>query len=291
MSNPRLAVVSVLLALALPVSAAREQTETGPSDASPILQRTLDRLAGVARLYKDNALRFTCDESVLFSGRGAPVHRRFRYVYRYSNGVLLDYRTERGAEPAEAGLETDFAEYGIPVVLLRAYSWVFLFEKGTRDAYRFAYAGEDTVLDRPAHIIGFEPIPPHDEARTAWSGKAWVDQESSQLLLVEAMRPQDRHQQQLLDAEVARTPEPTDPAERGTFTITRYSTVFDVVKNGMRFPGEVVIERIDHVVGDAPDEGRIRSEPVFRMAQTYKGYRFFAVRSAAEIREIVGGGD
>lgn len=291
MSNRRLAVASVLLTLVLPVSAAQEQAESEPSDPSPILQRTLDRLAGVARLYKDNALRFTCDESVLFSGRGAPVHRRFRYVYRHSNGVLLDYRTERGAEADDAGIETDFAKYGIPVALLRAYSWVFLFEKEMRDAYRFAYTGDDKVLDRPAYIIAFEPIPPYDKARTAWFGKAWVDQKNSQLLRVEAMRPQDRHQLQLLNAELARTREPTDPAYRGTFTITQYSTVFDVVKNGMRFPGQVVIEQIDHVVGGGPDKGRIRAEPVFRMTQTYKSYRFFAVRTAEEIREIVGAGD
>jgi hypothetical protein len=216
------------------------------------LEALLDRLGRVAELYRDGALHFTCDESIQFSSASTTSLHRFRYVYRYSEsqGALVDHREPvsaprgsslaSGASPALEGL-------GLPAVLLRPYSWIFLFTPELRKRHRFEIEGTERILRRPAVRLSFRALPPYERGVTEWVGTAWVDRETAQLLRVEAYRVTD-----------------------GGSRVERYTTDFDLSRNGMRFPGQV---RIWNELGR------------FAVVQTYKRYRFYNVRTEAEIRE------
>jgi hypothetical protein len=270
-------------------SAAADDRVMGPEQAHQ-LEQILKRLANVARLYRDNALRFTCDETIHFAGRGAPVLHKFRYLYRYSDEeqTLLDYRVPRYGDEKTLSADAErvrLEQTGLPTYLLRAYSWVFVFDRDNQQLYRYTLRGEDEALYRPAWRVDFEPVPPIRADFNDWFGSAWIDRATYQLLRVEAQRPEDRRQQRLL----ARMAQDARGSEgyRGSFAIRSYSTEFDVEKNGMRFPGRAVIDQVEHVVRG----GRVVENPVFHISQTYKRYRFFGVRTAQEIRAIVESAD
>jgi hypothetical protein len=92
-SVPRGAVLIGLLFAAAGTTAA----EPSPRPAERDLSRLLARLDLVAQVYRDRALRFTCDESIAFyPPRGGVRKHKFHYVYtRDEAGRLQDYRFPR----------------------------------------------------------------------------------------------------------------------------------------------------------------------------------------------------
>jgi len=251
-------------------------------------EEILARLANVSLLYRDNALRFTCDETILFGGRGAPVLHKFRYLYRYSESeqMLRDFRVpRRGLDPDELNEldQVKLETYGLPIFLLRAYSWIFIFHADNQPLYRYDLRGESEALLRPAWRIDFEPIPPIRALYNDWYGSAWIDRETYQLLRVEAQRPDDHEQEALLHSVLQTVRESGRRGYAGTYPILSYTTEFDVVKNGMRFPGRSVIDKTDFEIRG----GKVVETPVYHVSQTYKRYRFYGVRTAEEIRTIV----
>ncbi|HXV76911.1 MAG TPA: hypothetical protein VD788_11410 [Candidatus Polarisedimenticolaceae bacterium] len=253
--------------------------EPAPVETQRELARILERLANVAELYLDNVLRFTCDETIHFTGRGAPVVHRFQYLYRYSedDASLRDFRRTRSGKTALGSL----AGFGLPAYLERAYSWVFIFLREVQPRYRFRLDGEDDVLGRPGHRVSFAAIPPYEPGVNDWFGTAWVDRDGYQLLVVEAWRLDDRHARRLIEREAT--------VERGegkaSFETSIYRTEFDMVKNGMRFPGRVTIERTAHRFQGGSTRARV--VPLWRVDQIYKRYRFFGVRTEQEIQRLV----
>ena len=81
-------------------------------------------------------------------------------------------------------------------------------------------------------------------------------------------------------------PKPEKPKPR-KFEMTTYSTVFGYVRNGMRFPTEVRTERREYLVpGDDIDDPKA-GHRMFLVLQTFDRYRFFGVRTAEQVTEIV----
>jgi hypothetical protein len=278
-----------MLWAALPGLAGRPE-----GDAAPVPQRDvfLARMARVASLYRDYALRFTCNETISFSGKGKPEVHRFEYVYLYSKEeqALVDYRVPRGrlSRASEARQERVAMEnYGLPVYLLRAYSWVFIFQESAQPLYRYSLEGIEKFLGREAVRVRFEPVPPYREEVNNWFGTALVDLGTYQLLHVEAIEAGEYDQYLSLRREVEERREPGDPNYRGTYTYSTYSTDFDVVRNGLRFPGRVMIERSEFEVRGGAGKGSFRKLPLYKVIQTYKRYQFFSVRTEAEIRRII----
>jgi hypothetical protein len=286
---PTSAVTATVVAMPGPTSTVDDPIEEHQDPELARLQKQiLARLANVARLYRDNALRFTCDETILYGGRGVPILHKFHYLYRYSKSdqALRDFRVPRHGIDIDELSEADQVQldnYGLPVFLLRAYSWIFIFHADNQPLYRYALRGESEALDRPAWSIDFEPIPPIRALHNDWYGSAWVDRDSYQLLRVEAQRPEDHAQQTMLDSALRSARESARKSYHGTYPILSYTTEFDMEKNGMRFPGRSVIEKTLFQVRG----GRVVRTPVYRVSQTYKRYRFFGVRTAEEIRTIV----
>jgi hypothetical protein len=245
------------------------------------LDALLDRLGRVAGLYHDTALQFACDEEIAGTGSAAPYRFEYIYVYSASQG-LRDYRTL-----PERRREVDPGAYPIPQFLRRAYSWVFIFAPGARRHHRYAIAGEEEALGRAAIKVTFEPIPPFRKDVNDWFGTAWVDRESSQILKVEALQREMQARQKSLEKDLATSPAGHAIARRKHVSIERISTEFSCEKNGMRFPGRVVIARTAFIV---PGEAAPFDEsPVYRVEQSYTNSRFFAVRTRDEIAAIVSG--
>ncbi len=270
-------------------------TTTWATTEEPLPQEgpLLARLARVARLYRDNALSFTCDENIHYAGRGAPVIHKFRYIYRYSKerSRLEDFRVLRGRESKlsdEKKKRIELENYGLPAYLQRAYSWVFIFEEENQPHYRYEIEAREEALGRPAIRVSFEPIPPVEDAINDWHGRAWVDEETSQVLRVEAVPAQEFVQVELLRKALDKTEAAQNVlGYRGTFTFSDVTTEFDVEKNGMRFPGRSLIKRTEHIV-NARGEGSARRErPLYQVSQTYKRYQFFSVRTADQVRAFV----
>jgi hypothetical protein len=250
-------------------------------------------MARVADLYRDSALRFTCDETIYYATGGRSSLHKFRYIYRRSeDGKLVDYRTPRGRaeERSEKSQQRARLEnYGLPMYMARAYSWLFVFERHRQQHYRFTLEGDDEALGRAAICIRFEARSPEVDAGDAWSGSAWIDRESHQLLRVEAVHAGEQRQRVNLQRVIEATPEPGSPIERGSFTYTLFTTDFDVTENGMRFPGKVTITRSRHNVTGVQGKGKVTEAPIFTISQTYKRYRFFGVRTSEQVRAFVEG--
>ena len=247
-----------------------------PARAAPLppLEDVLQKLGRVATLYRDTALRFTCDETIYFSGYGSPQIHRFKYIYRYSDADerLLDYRTARGRAERKSAKKQEkarLANYGLPTFLQRAYSWVFVFYPPHQQKFRYEIVGLDETGGVKTLRIRFEAIPPYENGINEWRGTAWIDRKNYQMVRVEA------------------PPEPSSP-RGGSYTFTEVVTEFDVLKNGMRFPGRVVMKNATHVV-NATHKVSVRESPNFTITQTYGRYRFFGVRTAEQIQRIVEG--
>ena len=282
--------------------------ETG----EPTLQTILYRLQRAARLYSDQALRFTCDERIVhwrFRPNGSPARRTHERQYFYVRSAtpggdetaarLLDYRTQRaeaeaGSEPEEVQLEA----LGLPSYLTRAYSWIFIFQKTLQSRYRFELIDRERVLGRSAAVITFAAIPPYEKDLNDWFGKAWVDVETFQLLRVEGL--QAKYHERLQELRQGRG---EARADRNADIIIEATTEFREEKNGMRFPSDVVVTGTQYRIRSPLSGFGFRSSarleerdglaviPVFEVEQSYKNYRFFSVRTSSEIRRrIIGDG-
>lgn len=274
----------VLLGLGLCafLSTATPVEKAAPAEIAAGLDALLDRLRRVAGLYHDTALQFASDEEISATGLREPCRFEYIYVYSASQG-LRDFRTLPGARHPR---EVDPGGYPIPQFLRRAYSWVFVFAASARKHHRYAIAGEDEALGRPAIKVTFEPIPPFRRDVNEWFGTAWVDRETFQILKVEALQREEHGKQVELEKDLA------SPAGSGRVrprhrSIERVTTEFSVEKNGMRFPGKASIVRTEFTVPGAA--APVDESLVYRVEQSYSNYRFFHVRSRDEIRAIVSG--
>lgn len=291
-------------------SAARGTSSRVQDSAAEIdLAEILERLARVAELYRDHALEFTCDEeltSVSYDRsrrRGRVRKLEFIYIYTFgpsydvpeptdpaqptSPGKLADYRTNRGRDQEATEVEeVDLATLGLPAFMSRAYSWIFSFQESVQPHHEYEIVEKARVFGRDAVAISFRPVPPIVPGFNDWFGTAWVDLESYQLLRVEGMSPQDHAENEALER--ARKGEGLDGR---THLVVRTTTEFRVEKNGMRFPTRVKIEGTSFLSAPRLFAGRrLREYPSFEVEQKYENYRFFSVRSEAEIRSLVRGG-
>ena len=248
-----------------------EQTESTAGQVS--MDVLLERMARVAELYDDNALRFSCDEEItytLFGASGRVQDRRkynLQYMYTYEldpetpteateapadpvtsdaptdavterHGRLADYRTIRDDDAAEESYrEIELEELALPNYLKQAYSWAFIFEEARQARYRFEILGEENVHGRDAFVLGFDPIPPYVRRVNDWFGKVWIDKESSQILRVEA-----RSSDSLTEEPPGDEQGSEEAADEGmTYSVTSVTTEFAIEKNGMRFPSHAML--------------------------------------------------
>lgn len=268
-------------------------------EASVELATVLERLDRIAALYRDNALRFTCDETLTHFTGGGRRQYRFHYIFVYDDDdKLADYRLRRGtARPgkstkklAKAAQPVSLERYrrrsGMPPPVMRAYTWVNLFERSRWPHYEYRILGHGEVLGRPAIAIGLDPVRPHRPGVNDWVGTVWVDRDSYQLLRVEALKPTESVKKQRFEQFLERPPE-SKRRLRSTHVFSEIHTEYGVEMNGMRFPSEVVTRGVRYEAWAHEGDSGYREFPVFRLEQAYDNYQFFGVRTAEEIERLV----
>ena len=249
---------------------------------------TLSRLARVAELYRDTALSFACEETIEYRGKDSG-RIQFSYIFIHDeNKKFRDYRTWRtGTTAATKGEEVDPANYRVPRFLQSAYLWAFVFRKDRQPHHSFFNLGKGEALGRPAVKIGFQPKDKLMKGWNDWTGIAWVDAETSQFLKVEAWTPEHWNRKVQMEADIEAAPSEDLLWESPRYDIETIVTEFSVVKNGMRFPGKVTIDRTVSTVLGGSRQWRTRDRDVHHVTQEYSKYEFFSVRTAEEIQRIV----
>lgn len=280
---------TMLLSAALPTSAQQQ----------PSLEEILDRLTRVSDVYAGNALKFTVEEVTKVRSdidRHSPRKMTlvsFYAYYRDASGALQEKRIRKSAAGRIRRAETiddvariteavgdPMAEHGLrgsnlaPFYFERPYSWIFLFSLENRKKYE--YELEDP--GEPGRIL--VRLRPKNEHRTedAWYATIHVDLETFQIVRAEGMQVPDFDQAQRLNEMLASpTDAPADIDDR-TFGVLTVSTDFDVRHHGMRFPSRVEIEFLRHrVAGAAGSKKKKKTDPVARIVQTYRNYRFYGI--------------
>lgn len=303
-----IACVLVLLMAVSPM--ARGSSSTGQE-----LDEILDTLARLSELYGDSALNFTCVERITqtrfksLDRIDSRASHSFDYFYVFntveeaaaSGGTLRaglrDYRTDPGVAVDGQANRIDPAELGL-AHLSRAYSWIFVFGLEASSSYFFIQEPDNTALGREALVIGFEPRLPIRRGLNDWSGRAWVDKETMQVLRVEAVTSA-----QYLAAAGERAANRTEGGLNGSPADDRYGFThaeveFGEEKNGLRFPSRSMLTgtmvRLDgggygayrEAARELLERG-IKMNRTFRVEQTYRDYRFFSVRTAIEVQQYL----
>jgi hypothetical protein len=257
--------------------------------APPAQEPGVELLKGLDRasyLYLDAALRFACREKILEQSPGWRQSLEFEYMYVYDKvHGFQDYRTVPGRAPGEP---TDPSSMGVKRYLSRGSMWVLIFNHGRQAMHRYQLLGMEKMHGVSAVKVGFEPIPPYDESLNDWFGTAWVDEESNQILRVEAMKAIDHERWRRLTAaaETGSTAD-LDIVRGSSYRINRVITDFEVVKNGMRFPSRVTILSRVYYLPSYGGSQRIHELLEEKSIQTYSKYRFYGVRTSEEVRGLL----
>ena len=263
------------------------------------LAALLNLAAGYCRKLKEAAFRFYCleqvEEKVLdrdpLVRHVMPVERRWEYDYQITgaNGEIREKRRlvregTRKVDKENASLETRFSSrYSVfmPVTLLAAEN---------RGKYRYLPAGHKKLQNRDCLMVEVQPRDPN--VGEIAQGKIWIDEADGSVLKI-AMSPRGVVGIQALE-EAARKMS----AELVMEVIHWYLVDHD----GLRFPSQTEFieqyrfdkslanrSQID-VRGHHPSttvlETRVRLVEFYRLNQLYEDYRFFAVESREEIKNL-----
>lgn len=266
------------------------QLVTAHAKSATPFDATLARLARVAELYRDTALGFACEETIVATG---VTTRRVQFAYIFikgDDGRLRDFRTWRtGTSAKQRSQEVDPRDYKVPRYLASAYLWAFVFRSDRQSLYRLKLVGEEEALGRPALKIQFVPAPPVIKGINDWAGFAWVDRRTSQMLKFESYAPADWNTRLHIveDIEAAARRNPRE--EKEPYLIDKIVTEFGFEKNGMRFPSRVELSttesKVKYRVADP-----LRERVLDRVVQNYSHFEFFSVRSSEEIHRFVNDG-
>ena len=259
----------------------------GAGEDLPQRPELLSRMSRVAQLYRDQALRFTCDETIVYYPVGGSRKvNKFAYVYSATaEGVLQDYRAPRrgGDRPGES-----LEPVGVPEYVTRAYSWIFIFEARLQSGYAFEIRRREEVRGRPAIRVWFEPIPPVIHDANDWHGTVWIDDESGQVLRAEGLKHEDfvARERFLADLNEPLSTGVVD-ARPGLYSFSEVRTDFAKEQHGMRFPSKVVVTGHRYRIKVGAYKKKARKLPAHKVVQTYKHYRFFGVRTREQIQRLV----
>jgi hypothetical protein len=284
--------------LLLGTGAAQAAADTRPAPPLEELLRGMDR---ASFLYLDTALRFACTETIVESGMGTKRVHRFEYLFIYDKEHgFQDYRMLRQGKDRR---RVDPDEKGVGLFLERAYMWVLLFNRTRQEKYHYRILDIETIDDVATVQVRFQPIPPYQEGANDWIGSAWVDPSTYQIVKVEAMKVKDFEVltgMQKDASEVHPLPErgprykhegksrtlPMEGPGRN-YRVERVTTKFSVLKNGMRFPGEVKLTSTLYYLAKRPEDNRPDEVSRIESKQSYTKYSFYAIRTSEEVQRIL----
>lgn len=248
------------------------------------LEELLPRLAKRAAIYKETALRFACVEEVTLTefNRAETIKKEDSVVHDYllentRDGGLQPYRAILSRNNKEVSRHQVKPDYGTP----EPYAWQLLFVESGQGRFLFDLIDQEFVNPHDTWVIDFSSLASYVAGKRIeeWEGTVWVDQDTLDILRVEA-RPSKE-----LDTLEARLAE-----HRQAFRVlgmstkkkprTRSLTVeFNLQREELRFPSRSLyaIHLVDEV-----DLRRAASSVV----QRFRDYVFFDVESLDEFKAM-----
>ena len=186
----RAASIAALVAIAL-LSPSSAPAQSGAGRAAE-LERVLVQLAERAAIYEHTALRFACVEAVSDSRYNSK--EKITRQYGESHDYLLEYTERRGLQPYRALLTKDGQatrrrkvepDYAVP----EPYSWNLLFTADRQSKFQFALVDKEMIDQYLTWVIEFRPLLAFVDGKDIeqWEGKVWVDQDSLDIIQVEAI--------------------------------------------------------------------------------------------------------
>jgi len=248
------------------------------------LESLLTRLAARAAVYETTALRFACEEQVdlvEYNAQEAAKSQRTE-VHDY----LLAYTEEKGLQPYRALLKRDEKsvsrrevrpDYAVP----EPYGWNLLFT--TEHQARFQFELLEAAMIEPSitWVLAFHPLLPYSNGNTIeqWEGRVWVDQDTLDVVQVEA---EPANQAETMEARLAEYRESfsflglkTKPRPRAR----HIQVEFGIEREGLKLPSRsLATTRL--LAGDGRD--RLGSSVV----QRYRDYVFYGVESLEQFDKL-----
>ena len=246
------------------------------------LDKLLASLAIRAETYESGLLRFVCEETLIRSSFNTSSGRlrdqdvgRFDYLLgRTSSGDIIERR--RSLEK-EGSTRWKDLELNHP----QPYRWTLLFSRHNQQLFNYRLAGQEVVHFRLATVIEFDAILPFTDGTdiTQWSGSAYVDAESLDVLRVEAVPPgqqirleaatRDYHQAfRLIGIPLRRRPR-----------VHVHEVDLTYQKDGLRLPTLVMTQRY---TATNTEERSLHKQ----VMQIFTDYQLFQVETDEKLREI-----
>ena len=276
-SRQALVVISLVLA---PNLLPAEQARRPKSQLS--FEELLDRLTDQSRKYREFALGFSCQESLVktsYNAERGTFRRRDREVYDYL--LTTDEETGKLAEVRELieenGKKVRRNERELHLQMPPAYAWSQIFSENNRGRFFFRPAGQLIKGYRLLIQIDFagSAAAPGEEDIAGWSGRVSVDSETLNLHSVEAV---PTGQEARIEAErlkyqrafaIMGVPLASRPKSR------TLSLNFAFLHKGLTYPA---VARIHKSVYVSSAEQGLERISVLR----YRSYRFFKIGTQEE---------
>lgn len=248
------------------------------------LGELLKALAKHSEKYRKGLLRFVCEETLIRSEFDGSTGRRQkeavdRYDYllsRSRDGRVRERRRAAGASGTGGAMSLDLQQP-------EPYLWTLLFTPHYQQLFNFRLAGQEVVHFRLATVIEFDAILPFVDGSeiTQWSGRAYIDAESLDLLRVEA---EPSGQQIRLEADVRayhQAPRLGNVPLRRRPRAHLHEVDFGYEREDLRLPSLAITRRF--VVTD----GQVRALKS-QVLQIFADYRLFKVETDEQLKEIRG---
>jgi hypothetical protein len=248
------------------------------------LESLLARLAGRAAMYETTALRFACEEQVDLVEYNAKETAKTQRAEVHD--YLLAYTEEGGLQPYRALLKRDAKsvsrkevrpDYAVP----EPYAWNLLFTLEHQARFQFELLEAEVIEPSITWVLAFHPVLPYTDGNTIeqWGGRVWVDQDTLDVVQVEA---EPANQAETMEARLAEyrqsfsflglkgKPRPRARSIRVEFGVER---------EGIRLPSRsLATTRL--LAGDGRD--RLASSVV----QRYRDYVFYGVESQEQFDKL-----
>lgn len=278
--RPRPLRAAVLLLLAGPLPAFAQGREAQ-------LEELLVRLAERAEVYERTALRFSCREEARvtkYSGDETP-----KNIEVNDHDYLLEYTEKEGLSPYRALLSRNGGEtrrrqvdpeYPVP----EPYAWQLLFRRQHGEVFHFNLVGPEFDPPDLTWVIEFKTLLSYTDGRTIdqWDGVAWVDQDTLDILRVEATPANQAATIEAVAAEYRQSFRVLGMGTKKRPKERRLKVEFGIRREELRFPSRLFLSV--RLLDSLAQNGKLKES----VALSYDSYVFYGVDTQEEFEKLRG---
>jgi hypothetical protein len=274
-----------LLAAALLLLAVSPQALAQGREAQ--LEELLVRLAERAEVYERTALRFSCREEARvtkYSGDETP-----KKIEVDDHDYLLENTEKGGLSPYRAllsrnGDETRRREVDPDYPVPEPYAWQLLFRRQRGEVFHFDLVGPEFDPPDLTWVIEFKTLLSYSDGRTIdqWDGVAWVDQDTLDILRVEATPANQAATLEAVAAEYRQSFRVLGMGTKKRPKERRLKVEFGIRREELRFPSRVFFSV--RLLDSLAQNGKLKES----VALAYDSYVFYGVDTQEEFEKLRG---